>query len=737
MDTTHNFKKPYSSFLEGVASEHPDAEGQPDLQKRADEILARRKKARGDARNPQIQRAKKAAAFFSKSAIRKEEVEAVQENKSGDNSLKDWFNKSSGTNPKTGKKVKGWVQLGGSFAGAPCARQPGQTSTPKCGSSKMAGNLSDKEEEKAFKRKNRKDPNQPEKKNAASPTNVRTEEVELQEKEGKKDACYSKVKSRYSVWPSAYASGALVKCRKVGAANWGTQSEESIMEKKMTDMDEKREKALKDRYDNTVMKAKFIKEYGEKEGTKYYFATIRKQAMKEYFELDEAPVQSDVDDEIDQDKNYSNELQKRKKRQQLIQKARQVAQEVEGLSDDYNYELDEAKITKKERGELNQKRRETRDLQLSKRKGNKAFSSKRPQKRYSVDIDDTHTFQGVEGKPDTPIHVLDKEGKVIKHLNNREFNTHKSEKRLKPGESYGFSKFRDVKELDKTGTPNKKLIAHLKRISRREASKVIKNPKRIHAITFNTARGKVLGMHKYLKDKGVNVPPQNIQFTGDMKDDKTTPERKVTLNKANTKRVKKRTGVAPQTTMIDDFSGVLSAHREANTFGKRGGRSRKPTFKTKIIGPYKKGGVMPKPFRPEKRTTINAEFELWVNALLDEGYDLSEFTIDELYEGYEELLDEASNLVATASPGEDKSPHKKAPRPKLPGLKYTQNHTKSTKKPYKEETELTPYEFWKSFIGEEEEVSDETIVEETEEVIERTPTSYDYWKAVITEQNQE
>lgn len=40
----------------------------------------------------------------------------------------------------------------------------------------------------------------------------------------KKDACYSKVKSRYSVWPSAYASGALVKCRKVGAANWGNKS---------------------------------------------------------------------------------------------------------------------------------------------------------------------------------------------------------------------------------------------------------------------------------------------------------------------------------------------------------------------------------------------------------------------------------------------------------------------------------------------------------------------------------
>jgi len=40
----------------------------------------------------------------------------------------------------------------------------------------------------------------------------------------KKDACYNKVKSRYKVWPSAYASGALVKCRKVGASNWGKKT---------------------------------------------------------------------------------------------------------------------------------------------------------------------------------------------------------------------------------------------------------------------------------------------------------------------------------------------------------------------------------------------------------------------------------------------------------------------------------------------------------------------------------
>jgi hypothetical protein len=44
-----------------------------------------------------------------------------------------------------------------------------------------------------------------------------------QELDEKQDACYRKVKSRYKVWPSAYASGALVQCRKKGAANWGNK----------------------------------------------------------------------------------------------------------------------------------------------------------------------------------------------------------------------------------------------------------------------------------------------------------------------------------------------------------------------------------------------------------------------------------------------------------------------------------------------------------------------------------
>jgi hypothetical protein len=85
----------------------------------------------------------------------------------------------------------------------------------------MAANMSDKEEDAAAKRKRMKDPNP---NRSGKAINVATEEFVNE------DACTTKVKSRYSVWPSAYASGALVKCRKVGADNWGTKSEEVMKE---------------------------------------------------------------------------------------------------------------------------------------------------------------------------------------------------------------------------------------------------------------------------------------------------------------------------------------------------------------------------------------------------------------------------------------------------------------------------------------------------------------------------
>jgi hypothetical protein len=90
-------------------------------------------------------------------------------NKSGDSSLRDWFGKS-----RASDGTPGWVQLGGKYAGKPCARQPGQTTKPKCGSSKMAAALNSDEEEKAFRRKNAEDPN-PDRRGKAK--NVATEET--------------------------------------------------------------------------------------------------------------------------------------------------------------------------------------------------------------------------------------------------------------------------------------------------------------------------------------------------------------------------------------------------------------------------------------------------------------------------------------------------------------------------------------------------------------------------------
>jgi hypothetical protein len=145
-----------------------------------------------------------------------------------------WFgqSKSKGKNGKKGKR--GWVDV---VDGDACAREEGETATPKCVPSWERASMSKAERLAAQARKRRQDPNQPQKSGAAKPTYVKTDYtpeggMDLQEIKdkpgkgsGKKDACYHKVKSRYSVWPSAYASGALVKCRKVGADSWGTKSE--------------------------------------------------------------------------------------------------------------------------------------------------------------------------------------------------------------------------------------------------------------------------------------------------------------------------------------------------------------------------------------------------------------------------------------------------------------------------------------------------------------------------------
>jgi hypothetical protein len=110
----------------------------------------------------------------------------------------------------------GWVQTGGKYDGKPCAKQPGQTTKPYCRDPDDRAAMDEDERDKRAAKKRKEDPN---------PNRSGEAKMVTQESAGEKDACYKKVKSRYKVWPSAYASGALVKCRKVGADSWGTKSE--------------------------------------------------------------------------------------------------------------------------------------------------------------------------------------------------------------------------------------------------------------------------------------------------------------------------------------------------------------------------------------------------------------------------------------------------------------------------------------------------------------------------------
>jgi len=127
----------------------------------------------------------------------------------------------------------------------------------------------------------------------------------------KKDACYYKVKASAKVWPSAYASGRLVQCRKKGAANYGNKSE-SVAEA----IDPNRNKAQRMIYKYFGQ----IYDYGDDDG------------------LDYLDKQGDLWNQL-MDK-YNGEIEDivaREPTAVLIQ----AAQELKDIAGDMKYELDE------------------------------------------------------------------------------------------------------------------------------------------------------------------------------------------------------------------------------------------------------------------------------------------------------------------------------------------------------------------------------------------------------------
>ena len=110
-------------------------------------------------------------AFKTFGKLNKKKTNENEEIELDEESLRQWF------------KGGGWRQAGGKYDGKPCARQPGQKTTPKCVSRKKYSSMSKKERESAARRKRNKDPNQPKKKNAAKPTYVSTDKKKKKVKE--------------------------------------------------------------------------------------------------------------------------------------------------------------------------------------------------------------------------------------------------------------------------------------------------------------------------------------------------------------------------------------------------------------------------------------------------------------------------------------------------------------------------------------------------------------------------
>jgi hypothetical protein len=155
--------------------------------------------------------------------------------------------------------LRGWFEGGGwdrydskgNKIGKCGGRKKGEAK-PKCFSREKAAALGKKGRAKAVKRKRREDPNASRrgkpintpstprglKMRKDSSTDVNQDALsklaeslvlKLLEK-AKKDACYHKVKASAKVWPSAYASGRLVQCRKKGASNYGKSNSSTDIE---------------------------------------------------------------------------------------------------------------------------------------------------------------------------------------------------------------------------------------------------------------------------------------------------------------------------------------------------------------------------------------------------------------------------------------------------------------------------------------------------------------------------
>ena len=307
----------------------------------------------------------------------------------------------------------------------------------------------------------------------------------------------------------------------------------------------------------------------------------------------------------------------------------------------------------------------------------KARGTRKKTTSHMYDMDETlfgHDHSKVN------VHVHNEKGERTHSLSNQEFNTHK----LPKGHSYNFDEFRSSKVFGKSAKPLKKMIRHLNRQKARGYD--------THIVTARSDMDDQPAFAKHLSKYGININPGekgeghvHVHRTGNLEGSDVGVKKRDTLQGLAQKHGYKKIH------MYDDAAKVHKAVQ--NTPGVE--------VKTHMVKPRGKSGeVRARPFRATEtqQKPINADFEMWVDGLLTEGYDLSNYTWNELAEYFTEAI------IAVAAPADEPNnnrPIKKYPPNKpYPFFNFTTNSKKEKSKIKKEEADMSFYEYWKEFIDE-------------------------------------
>lgn len=511
-----------------------------------------------------------------------------------------------------------------------------------------------------------------------------------------------------------------------------------ITEDTMTPEDKAKEKKLKAKYDDSEMKQNMIDQYGEEKGTQIYFAKIRKMAMEEEVEdiQELAPVvgaglalgatalgaaaihkaRQSTKSGVDAAKSGAKVKPSSGPAGAAynIQKRNEMLKQLQNQSFDYE-------------GETLEERKLSRTAKRAARVGKPGYDAEgKPKPKGKVrawDMDETLMRNDPKK---IRVHVKDKEGKRIQSLTNQEFNVHKLDK--DKGHSYDFGEFRSSEKFSKASTPNKSMIKKLK--------KQVRRGKPVHIVTARGSFDDQPKFAKHLRRHGIEIDPGkgkggrhvHVHRAGDM-EGSDIGEKKVKIVKG----LMKQHGTSGAE-MYDDAAKV---HRAFKKSARQ--TPTQPKVKTKMVQPNKRDTTQARSFKEE--IDLNLIYDFILEQLIAEGYAESHDDAATLVEEFSDeliadLIQESYELIESILTEEEEPEMTEETELKIDYVspyKKLQEKREIKEKYMVEETEMTPYEYWKSFIGDEEEILEEVVSEEVEEVVEEETSlnSYQRWKKLL------